>query len=80
MEKGQSVTTLDRVNFSIGRKINVGKYETLDIFIGYGSDRQGSETIEDTFKRTEAKTIKEFEKLMAMVEKDKIKGGKSNGS
>ena len=71
--KSEVAKTQDRITFSIGRKVNVGRYENLDIFVGYSSDVAG-ESVDLAFQRVEKKTIREFEKIMGMVGDGKIEG------
>jgi len=41
----------DRVTYSETVKVNIGDYESRDIFIGYGTDVNDGESFDDALKR-----------------------------
>ena len=59
----------DRVTVTFTRKYNVAKFESIDLHVGYSSDKQADETVAEAFERIEAQTQEEFEKLCNQVEK-----------
>ena len=65
--------TKDRINFTMKRTINVAQYEGFDIYLGYASDKEKDESPEEAIDRVEKIVIKEFDELMDLLEKGKIK-------
>lgn len=70
----ETVRSNPRISCSINRKINLGKYENLDVHIGYSDDIASGEKTDDAFLRVERKTVREFERLMAWIEGGKVRG------
>lgn len=63
-----------RVTFSMSRKYNVARYESVDLHVGLSTDVDGS--IEDAFKKVEKQVGQEFTKLCDLLEKKYETGGK----
>lgn len=63
----------DRVQVSMSRTLNLGKYESLRLEAGYSSDVRAEETPEKAFDRVEKMTEKRLEAMVAPVEKQ-LKG------
>jgi len=45
------LTQLPRVNISLGRKINIGNYESIDVHASFSCDVEPGKTVEDTYER-----------------------------
>lgn len=69
MEKQQ-----DRISFSLGRKINLGNYESQDVHISYSSDCNEGESIKDAHKRVSAVVKALIDNEIKQIAK--AKGGK----
>lgn len=63
----------DRVTITLGRKIPVEQYGSVDLRISYEQDRQGKEKPEKTIARVEKLVATEFKRLNDMVEKNRSK-------
>ena len=63
--------TRDRVTVSFTRKYALKQYESLDLFVGLGSDKRAEESTEEAFVRVEETVQQEFEKLCGKIEGQK---------
>ena len=41
----------DRVNYTLGCKVNMGNYESVNLNISYSTDSRSNETIQETLER-----------------------------
>lgn len=68
----------DRVTISIGRRISITKFDGCEVFVRYDQDVVG-QTPEKAIVETRNRVIKEFERLVAMVEHGNINVGPKQG-
>ena len=66
----------DRITVSLGRKISITKYEPLELFIGYSCDKPSKVSPAKGIQAVEALVIREFERLVAKIEKGEVKGAR----
>lgn len=48
---GKILRQADRVTYSETVKVNIGDYESRDVYIGYGTDLNDGESFDDALKR-----------------------------
>jgi hypothetical protein len=50
-----------RINISLGRKINVGNYESLDLHVSFSRDVDPGESVEEAFDSVFLEVIKQLD-------------------
>jgi hypothetical protein len=59
----------DRVQVAMARTINLGKYESIRLEVGFSSDVSSGETVDQAFDRVEKKVEKKLGAMVAPIEK-----------
>ncbi len=59
----------DRVTYSETVKVNVGNYESKDIFVSFSTDLNPGESVEDALKRARAEVTPRVEALEQRLRK-----------
>lgn len=60
---------LDRITYSEQVKVNIGDYESRDVFVSYSTDVQGSETPDQTVARAKRIVVEQVRKVEKVIRK-----------
>ena len=70
---GKKLTQPDRVTYSESVKINIGDYESRDVFLSYATDVAEGETVQDAVVRSKNIVIASIKKTESIIRKKSAK-------